>query len=94
MAPSVFVRETASQGSEFRKFVPDPGHPRIAGLDQTDLNTYSNKIASDPHVIRVFEKWKGELRKPFYGITTDGQRKEGIFKRADEGAPIEGMVCI
>lgn len=94
MAPSISIPETASQGCEFRKFIPEPGHPRIAGLDQTDIETYSNKIANDPHVIRVFEKWKGELKEPFYGITTDGQRKEGIFKRADEGAPVEEMVSI
>ncbi|KAJ5368565.1 uncharacterized protein N7496_008325 [Penicillium cataractarum] len=93
MAPSVSILETASRGSEFRNFIPEPGHPRIDGLDQTDIETYSKKIASDPHVIQVFDKWKAELREPFYGITTDGRRKEGIFKRADEGAPVEEMVA-
>lgn len=94
MAPSFSISETSSRYSDFRKFIPEAGHPRIAGLDQTDIGTYSNKVASDPHVIQVFDKWKEELRKPFYGITTDGRRKEGIFKSADEGAPVEKMVCI
>ncbi|KAJ5783023.1 hypothetical protein N7457_004797 [Penicillium paradoxum] len=95
MAPSLSLPmlEPQPHPSDFRRYVPQPGHPRIIGLDQTDIETYSNKIASSPQVVPVFEEWKAQLNQPFHGITTDGHRKEGIFRRADEGAPVEAMVA-
>ncbi|KAJ5513827.1 hypothetical protein N7463_003379 [Penicillium fimorum] len=96
MAPSLSILEHEPQKSQacgFRKYVPQPGHPRIIGLDKTDIETYSNKIASSPQVVSVFDEWKAQLGERFYGITTDGHRQEGIFGRADEGAPIEKMVA-
>lgn len=95
MAPALALSILEPQlQAGFRKYVPQPGHPRIAGLDKTDIETYSSKIASNPQVIPVFEEWKAQLSQPFYGITSDGQRKEGLFRVADEGAPIEEMVSI
>jgi hypothetical protein len=32
------------------------------------------------------------LAKPFVGITTDGNKLKNVFKRKDEGAPVEDMV--
>ncbi|KAF9890642.1 hypothetical protein FE257_005773 [Aspergillus nanangensis] len=93
MVQPPFVLEPESEARGFRKYVPHPGHPRIAGLDQTDIETYSMKIASYPEVVRVFDQWKAQLNEPFYGITTDGQRKEGLFGIDDEGAPVEQMVA-
>ncbi|KAJ5686967.1 hypothetical protein N7536_009586 [Penicillium majusculum] len=92
MAPSFSTPEPECRSCEFRKYVPQPGHPRVIGLDKTDLETYSNNISSTEHVGAVFEQWKAQLNRPFFGITTDGHRKEGLFSRADEGAPIEAMV--
>ncbi|PWY84383.1 hypothetical protein BO83DRAFT_303627 [Aspergillus eucalypticola CBS 122712] len=93
MAQPAPTLELGSEARGFRKYVPHPGHPRVAGLDQPDVETYSNKIASCPEVVGVFDQWKAQLNEPFYGITTDGQRKEGLFGIDDEGAPVEKMVA-
>lgn len=94
MAPSFSIPEPESQSCEFHKYVPPPGHPRVAGLDKADLEEYSHKVRSTEHVGATFEMWKEQLNRPFYGITTDGHRKEGLFSRGDEDAPVEAMVCI
>ncbi|KAL4891197.1 hypothetical protein BDV59DRAFT_194410 [Aspergillus ambiguus] len=91
MAP--FIIEPATMDCDFRKYVPHPDHPRVLGLNGTDIETYSRKIASSPQVMPVFEKWKAELKQSFYGITADGHRQEKLFDLADEGAPVEAMVA-
>ena len=41
---------------------------------------------------QIVSQWTAKLDVPFYGITTDGARKENLFSISDEGAPVEQMV--
>lgn len=41
---------------------------------------------------KIVSNWTANLQKPYYGITTDGSRRENLFEDADEGAPVEEMV--
>jgi len=67
------------------------GHPRTKGLDKADIYTYSNNIISNEGASKVFSHYKKLLAKPFVGVTTDGKKVEGLYKRQDEGAPVEAM---
>ncbi|KAJ0415087.1 hypothetical protein BJY00DRAFT_305139 [Aspergillus carlsbadensis] len=78
--------------SNFRDFVPPPDHPRITGLDKTTPEAYSAATLARPVVAEIVAGWKANLEKPFYGITSDGTRREGLFAIADEGAPVAEMV--
>ncbi|KAL3492721.1 hypothetical protein BJX62DRAFT_250255 [Aspergillus germanicus] len=79
--------------NNFRDFVPPPDHPRITGLDKTTPEAYSTLTLARPVVAEIVAGWKANLDKPFYGITSDGTRREGLFEIADEGAPVAEMVA-
>ena len=67
-------------------------HPKIKDLKNLDYHTYSINTLSQPGPKRLISAWTSNLSEPFFGITTDGIRKEDLFSLADEGAPIEKMV--
>ncbi|CAI7596283.1 unnamed protein product [Penicillium glandicola] len=75
----------------FRDFVPPSDHPRVQGLDQIDLQTYSTDTLSRPVPKQIVSKWGTNLDVPFSGVTTNGTRKENLFSISDEGAPLEQM---
>ncbi|KAL2801105.1 hypothetical protein BJX66DRAFT_331290 [Aspergillus keveii] len=79
--------------SNFRDFVPPPDHPRITGLAKTTPEAYSTLTLARPVVAEIVAGWKANLEKPFYGITSNGTRREGLFEIADEGAPVAEMVA-
>ncbi|KAL4806518.1 hypothetical protein BDV18DRAFT_152034 [Aspergillus unguis] len=68
-------------------------HVRVRGLARTDPETYSSQALSRPAVQEIVSKWTANLERPFYGITTDGKKREDLFKRVDEGAPVDEMVA-
>lgn len=35
------------------------------------------------------EMWRQSVEEPYYGVTSDGQLREGLYKLQDEGAPVE-----
>ncbi|KAL2846461.1 hypothetical protein BJY01DRAFT_213450 [Aspergillus pseudoustus] len=86
--------------SNFRDFVPPPDHPRIAGLSTTTPEEYSAATLARPVVAEIVAGWKANLEEPFYGVTSDGRRREGLFHLVDqdegvdegEGAPVAEMV--
>ncbi|KAL4884952.1 hypothetical protein BJY04DRAFT_232448 [Aspergillus karnatakaensis] len=63
----------------FREYVPAPDNPRH----------YSNAILTAPVTAPIFDNWVAKLNEPFVGITTDGQRQDGLFQIQDEDAPVE-----
>jgi hypothetical protein len=67
-------------------------HPRITGLDKTTPEAYSAATLARPVVAEIVAGWKENLEKPFYGITSDGTRREGVHEIVDEGAPVAEMV--
>jgi hypothetical protein len=40
----------------------------------------------------IFQKWRDRLKVNFYGVTSDGTKKENLYPLQDEGAPIGQMV--
>ncbi|KAL2826240.1 hypothetical protein BDW59DRAFT_161077 [Aspergillus cavernicola] len=78
--------------ANFRDFIPPHGHPRVNGLDTTDPETYSMDTLKVPGIQRIVSKWKANVDEPYYGITSDGKRRDNLFELADEGAPLEEMV--
>lgn len=65
---------------------------RFEGIDITDPYEYSKTIVNSPQFQPLWSKWKANLDKPFYGITNDGSKKEGLYHLQDEGAPTQQMV--
>ncbi|KAL4879963.1 hypothetical protein BJY04DRAFT_219768 [Aspergillus karnatakaensis] len=49
----------------------------------------SKAAIADPRINQLFQTWNDTLKKPFYGITTDGKKKENLYKLGDESAPTE-----
>ncbi|OQV07485.1 Cupin domain-containing protein [Cladophialophora immunda] len=47
---------------------------------------YSKKMLEDPLVKTLLANWDANLRKPFYGVTSDGVRIENLYPLQDEGA--------
>ncbi|EXJ67517.1 uncharacterized protein A1O5_09530 [Cladophialophora psammophila CBS 110553] len=47
---------------------------------------YSKKMLEDPLVKTLFANWDANLRKSFYGVTSDGVRIEHLYPLQDEGA--------
>jgi hypothetical protein len=41
-----------------------------------------------------FKKWLAKLDEPFFGVTVNGNKRQGLFELADEDAPVEKMVCL
>ncbi|KAB8204013.1 hypothetical protein BDV34DRAFT_214141 [Aspergillus parasiticus] len=78
--------------ANFRDYVPPPDHPKIKDLHKFDARTYSENAVNAPGPQRIVSKWVSKLDEPFFGITVDGTRKEGLFHLEDEGAPVEQMV--
>ncbi|KEZ45099.1 hypothetical protein SAPIO_CDS2529 [Scedosporium apiospermum] len=78
--------------SRYRQFVPDKGWAELRGLDIRDPYTYSEQIVDSPLFQDIWKKWSANLAAPFYGITSDGVRRDGIYRLQYEGAPTRNMV--
>ncbi len=78
----------------FREIIPDPSHPRIAGIANHDALSWCEsrrQIAAPAWLINRLDK--KNLEKPYRGFTVDGTVQKGIYHYAeDEGAPTEEVV--
>lgn len=60
----------------------------MQGLDKMDPYTYSQqRILNNVEVQPLLQSWIQNLENPFYGVTNDGQKRQGLFQLQDEGAP-------
>ncbi|KAK1531230.1 hypothetical protein CPAR01_10879, partial [Colletotrichum paranaense] len=64
---------------------------RFEGIDVSDPHKYSEAILKSPHLEAIREDWRKKLDAPFYGVTNDGKRREGLYQIRDEGAPTKQM---
>ncbi|KAJ5668756.1 hypothetical protein N7462_009826 [Penicillium macrosclerotiorum] len=80
--------------SEFRTYVPVPDHPRVKDLHKAEVSSYSKTVLDTPLLQDILKIWTGQLQEPFYGVTSDGTRREGLFPLEDEGAPVEQIVSV
>jgi hypothetical protein len=65
----------------------------VKDLYKTDLESYSKNVLGGPVVRKIVSNWAAKLEEPYFGITCDGKLKENLFELADEGAPVDQMVC-
>lgn len=77
---------------DFRRYVPPKDWSRFEGIDVSDPHKYSETILKSPHLEAIREDWRKKLDVPFYGVTNDGKRREGLYQIRDEGAPTKNMV--
>ena len=79
----------------FRKLIPQPDHPKIQGLRDSDALQWAELKKQDKEIAYMVERLSAKhIEKPFKGFTSDGVVKEDVFKFADdEGAPTTAMVA-
>ena len=64
------------------------------GISYKDAYHYSRSLLETPKVQALFDPWSSNLKEPFRGITTDGNKQDGMFHIGDEGAPTAAVVSI
>lgn len=81
----------------FRDFLFAPDHPRVADIRGLDAREYAQAATTDSFAGPMIEGWKKLYPRPFVGITSDGQRREGLYPlvpaRTGEEAPTAEMVA-
>ncbi|KAI8277418.1 hypothetical protein K4K59_009555 [Colletotrichum sp. SAR11_240] len=65
---------------------------RFDGIDTSDPYKYSEAIVKNERFKLIWGSRSSNLDTPFLGITTDGQKRNGLYKLQNEGAPIKQMV--
>ncbi|MYG52805.1 MAG: DUF3500 domain-containing protein [Rhodospirillaceae bacterium] len=73
---------------DYRPYVPGPGETRIAGATAED---HTAARLATPRPRQLFAEWAALADEPFYGLTNDGRRREGLFALKPEGAPVAAM---
>ncbi|KAF9875487.1 hypothetical protein CkaCkLH20_06868 [Colletotrichum karsti] len=66
---------------------------RFEGIDIHDPYKYSETIVNSPVFRPLWRKWRANLDAPFYGITNDSKKRNGLYRLQDEGAPTQKMVA-
>ncbi|MDQ0798734.1 DUF3500 domain-containing protein [Arthrobacter sp. SLBN-112] len=85
------------QTPSFRDYLFAPDHPRVAGIRGLDAREYAAAAKSDSFAGPMIEGWQQLYPQPFTGITSDGDRREGLYPlgpaRPGEEAPTAEMVA-
>ncbi|EXJ68784.1 uncharacterized protein A1O5_07715 [Cladophialophora psammophila CBS 110553] len=81
------VTTASRRYKDFYDYIPLKDDPRVAGLNNIDPYKYSQNITSSELAKPIIALWKQKLESPFYGITSDGHKKENLFHLEDENAP-------
>ncbi len=75
--------------SDYRPFVPAPGHSNIAG---PTARAHAIARLQNPRAQGLFGAWAKLAVAPFTGITADGHVRPGLFSLQAEDAPAPAMV--
>ncbi len=75
--------------SDFRPFIPAPGHAAIAGPTP---RAHAQARMQSPRAQGLFATWAELAAAPFKGMTTAGHVQPGLFSLAPEDAPTAAMV--
>lgn len=91
-------QEDQSSSTPFRKFMFPEGHPRIEDLKGLDPYEYRD-FAKKPGTFTggLIEGWTPLYLNDFFGVTSDGERIEGLFPlepaAPGEEAPVADMIA-
>lgn len=81
----------------FRDYLFAPDHPRVADIRGLNAREYTEAAKSDPFAGQMIAGWQKLYPQPFAGITSDGERREGLYPlapaRPGEEAPTAQMVA-
>lgn len=75
--------------SDFRPFIPAPGHAAIVGPTP---RAHAQARMQSPRAQGLFATWAELAAAPFEGMTTAGHVQPGVFSLAPEDAPTSAMV--
>jgi hypothetical protein len=75
--------------SDFRPFIPAPGHTAIAGPTP---RAHTQARLQIPRAQELFATWAELAPAPFKGMTTAGHVQSALFSLAPEDAPTAAMV--
>jgi hypothetical protein len=76
--------------SDYRLFIPAPGHSAIAGATP---RPHAQARMRSPRARDLFETWAKLAAAPFSGITTDGRVRPDLFSLRPEDAPTPAIVA-
>ncbi|KAH7205134.1 uncharacterized protein BKA55DRAFT_722916, partial [Fusarium redolens] len=79
--------EEVKAGSGYRRYLPEPDSYPLSGIETKDIYSFSKQALVDPRVSELFHNWAKSLDTPFFGLTTDGTKRNDLYKLEDEGAP-------
>lgn len=74
--------------SDFRKFLPEQGHTKIAGPTARE---HTKERMKSPRAGELFATWKKMSEVPFTGITSDGTPQTGLFQLNPDRAPVASI---
>ena len=87
-------KPSAGAAVPFREIIPDPSHPRTAGIAIHDALSWCEsrrQIAAPAWLISRLDK--KNLERPYNGFTVDGTVQRDVYHYAsDEGAPTETVL--
>ncbi|MHA7287652.1 DUF3500 domain-containing protein [Arthrobacter sp. MDT3-44] len=80
----------------FRNFLFAPDHPRIAEIRGLNAREYAKAATTDSFAGPMIKGWKKLYPQPFTGITSDGNRRKGLYPitlaQSGEEAPTADMI--
>ncbi|GES65601.1 DUF3500-domain-containing protein [Aspergillus terreus] len=85
---------SAHEEHDFRRWLPEANKHPYPGFDTKDVYEFSKNAAADPRVSELFQKWSNSLKKPFFGITADGTKIEGLYALENQGAPTTAAAVV
>jgi Protein of unknown function (DUF3500) len=74
--------------NNFRDMLPQSNTGRWQEIGKKDAYEHARLAKLVPHLVEVMAEWDRAYARPFVGVTTDGKPQTGLFKLADEGAPV------
>ncbi|KAL6708794.1 hypothetical protein ACN47E_002490 [Coniothyrium glycines] len=78
--------------ASFRDYLPKPNDVPLASVRRDNVHQFSRESLQEPSVKDLFSEWADSLNTPFRGVTSDGQKIDGLYKIEDQGAPTEAAV--
>ncbi|RSM12437.1 hypothetical protein CEP52_002539 [Fusarium oligoseptatum] len=87
--------DTTSDGSAFRKHLPDLSIPRFTTMQKQNAHKYAQAFKTSgqpPWLHGLYLHWRKLFEEPYQGITNNGKVHDDLYQLQDEGVPIEAIV--
>lgn len=71
----------------YREHLIDHDDPMLRDVRGMDYEQFSDDRYQAPFLRELLEYWRGLYDEPFVGITSDGERREGLYALPEEATP-------